>query len=383
MTSANESIRTAGGATGASTAAHLPTAVPGLSLRPARWPEEAAAITEINNAARRAGGSLSVITAEALQTFYEHLEHCDLPADLRIGELDGRPVAYVRVEWRDEQRGDRAFGTAIFRTPDAPAGTFGALLDWALTRHRANAATLPVDGRHPVVTATTWGDDPEGVAAVEARGFLEARFSFEMLRPTLKEIPDRALPAGLEVRPVEPGQLRAIFEAEVETFSGHWGSGLEDGSEANWQEFLADPFNRDTDLWQVAWAGDEIAGMVRPFINAEENARYGVRRGWCENISTWSPWRGKGVASALICRALRALRDRGMTEAALGVDAQNETNALRLYESMGFRAVSREIEWRRPLEDDPAGAVPGGAVPGGDATAEAASAQAARAEAGR
>ncbi len=56
------------------------------------------------------------------------------------------------------------------------------------------------------------------------------------------------------------------------------------------------------------------------------------------------------MASALICRALRALRDRGMTEAALGVDAQNETGALRLYESMGFREVFRELEWRRPLD---------------------------------
>jgi ribosomal protein S18 acetylase RimI-like enzyme len=41
-----------------------------------------------------------------------------------------------------------------------------------------------------------------------------------------------------------------------------------------------------------------------------------------------------------------------MTEAALGVDAQNETGALRLYETMGFRAVFREVEWRRPLQDE-------------------------------
>ncbi len=42
-----------------------------------------------------------------------------------------------------------------------------------------------------------------------------------------------------------------------------------------------------------------------------------------------------------------------MTEAALGVDAQNETGALRLYEAMGFRPVFREVEWRRPLDDEP------------------------------
>ena len=92
-----------------------------------------------------------------------------------------------------------------------------------------------------------------------------------------------------------------------------------------------------------------FAGMVRPFINTGENACFGVSRGWCENISTRAPWRGRGVASALISRALQALRDRGMTQAALGVDAQNETGALRLYQAMGFQEVARETEWRRQL----------------------------------
>jgi mycothiol synthase len=330
-----------------------PTSVPGLFLRPVRWPEEASILIGVNNAMRTAGGSLALMTVEGIRAFYDHLEHSDLATDLRIGEVDGRPVAYVRVEWRDEHRGDRAFGTAAFATPDAPAGTYAALLDWAIARHRENAALLPPDGRRAVVTATTWGEDPESEAAARTRGFADVRFAYEMLRPTLDGIPDRELPAGVECRPVEGGHLRAIFEAEVEAFAGHWGAGTEDGSDANWQEFLEEPFNQQTDLWQVAWSGDDIVGMVRPFVNEEENARYGVQRGWCENISTRPAWRGKGVASALICRALRALRDRGMTEAALGVDAQNETGALRLYEAMGFRAVFREVEWRRPLDDEP------------------------------
>lgn len=329
-----------------------PTDVPGLLLRPASWPEEAAVLVDVNNAMRTAGGSLAVMTHEALRAYYDHLENSDLATDLRIGEVDGHPVAYVRVEWRDELRGDRAFGTALFRAPDAPAGTFAALLDWAMARHRANAVTVPADGRPAVVTATTWGDDPEGEEELQTRDFENVRFGYEMLRPTLDDIPDRELPAGVDVRPVEPGHRRAIFDAEVEAFTGHWGAGVEDGSDARWQEFQEDPFNRDTGLWQVAWAGDEIVGMVRPFINDEENLRDGVRRGWCENISTRAGWRGMGVASALICLALRALRDRGMTEAALGVDAQNETGALRLYEAMGFRPVFREVEWRRPLDNE-------------------------------
>jgi ribosomal protein S18 acetylase RimI-like enzyme len=329
------------------------TPVPGLVLRPVRWPEEATTIAEIGNAARRAADSLEVVTGEGLRIYYEHLDNCDLGTDLRIAEVDGRPVAYVRVEWRDEHRGDRIFGAIVIPRPDAPAGTFGALLEWAVARNLVKAASLPASERPRLLSAASWSDDAEAAAELEARRFTVVRFGYEMRRPTLDDIPDLPLPTGVETRPVRPEQRRAIFEAEVDAFAGHWGAGPDDGSERRWQEFERDPLNRDASLWQVAWAGDEVVGMVRPYINEEENVRFGVSRGWCENISTRAAWRGRGIASALICRALRALRDRGMTEAALSVDAQNETGAVRLYESMGFQVVARELEWRRPLDEGP------------------------------
>ncbi len=336
------------------------TSVPGLLLRPVRWPEEAQAIVDVNNAARLAGGSLFLMSVDVMRNYYDHVVNSVLADDLRLAEADGRPCGYVRVEWHDENRGERVHGSALYVAPDAPDGSFTALLDWIMTRNAEIAAAQgPID-RARVVSVSTLGEPQGAREALEGRGFVPVRFSFEMLRPSLDEIPASPLPAGVTVRPVEHAQLRLIWEAEVEAFSGHWGSTADDRSEMYWQEFLADPLNAQTDLWQVAWAGDEIVGMVRPFINEKENARFGNRRGWCENISTRAAWRGRGVASALICRALRALRDRGMTEAALGVDAQNETGALRLYQKLGFREVSKETEWRGPLEPSAGGTAVGG-----------------------
>jgi GNAT superfamily N-acetyltransferase len=105
------------------------------------------------------------------------------------------------------------------------------------------------------------------------------------------------------------------------------------------------------EIWKVAWdtASDEVAGMVLGFINAEENARYHRRRGWTENISVRRPWRRQGVASALIAANLRELRARGMTEAALGVDADSLTGALGVYERMGFQVTRRETLYRKPM----------------------------------
>jgi mycothiol synthase len=326
----------------------VPTSTPGLLLRPVRWPEEANLIADVNNASRLACGSLFLLSVEIVRSDYAHLVNCDLSTDLRLAEAGGRPVGYVRVEWADENRGDRIHPAAIFVTPEAPDGTFASLLDWSLARHLEIAAAQGQIERPRRASIWTLLEPPGARDALEARGFAPVRLSFEMVRPTLDDIPGRPLPAGLEVRPVDASQLRRIWEAEVEAFAGHWGATGDDGADARWQTFLADPL-QDLSLWQVAWDGDLVAGMVRPFINPDEITHFGVRRGWCENISTRAPWRGRGVASALIARALHALRERGMTEAALGVDAQNETGALRLYQRMGFVEVTRETEWRRPL----------------------------------
>jgi mycothiol synthase len=324
-----------------------PTRVPGLHLRPVRWPEEVPTITDIHNESRLAAGGLSVRTAEGFLNAYGHAVNCDLATDLQMAEHDGRPVAYARVSWGDELRGDRVHDQAIFVRPDAPAGTLDAMLDWAEARSREVTVTLPAD--RPAVLGAFLGLETAATrATLEGRGYRAVRFSFGMVRPTLDDIPDRSLPDGVEVRPVRPAHLRAIWAAEVAAFAGHWGSTVTDGGEESWEEFRNDPLN-DFPLWQVAWAGDSVVGMVRPFVRPEEFEVFGVRRGWTESISTHADWRGRGIAKALVARSLAALRERGMTEAALGVDAENETGALAIYQSMGFVERSRQTDFRKPL----------------------------------
>ena len=40
-----------------------------------------------------------------------------------------------------------------------------------------------------------------------------------------------------------------------------------------------------------------------------------------------------------------------MTEAVLGVDTENPTGALRLYESVGFRPLKESASYRKPLQE--------------------------------
>jgi ribosomal protein S18 acetylase RimI-like enzyme len=154
------------------------------------------------------------------------------------------------------------------------------------------------------------------------------------------------MPDGLEVRPVPEAQLRQLWDADVEAFRDHWG-GFDDSPEryASWR---GDP-KFDPSLWVIAWDGDEIAGGVINEISATENAAFNRQRGWLASVFVRRPWRRRGLARALVGRSLTVLRDRGMTSAGLGVDAENPTGALGLYESAGFEVEYRSNAYRKPM----------------------------------
>jgi ribosomal protein S18 acetylase RimI-like enzyme len=146
------------------------------------------------------------------------------------------------------------------------------------------------------------------------------------------------------MRPVAEADHRRIWDADTEAFRDHWNAA--ERTESDYESWFATP-ELDTGLWRVAWDGDEVAGSVMSFIFPDENETLGLRRGWLEHVSVRRPWRNRGVASALIAASLGALRDAGMSEAALGVDAENISGALRVYEAMGFRRDRTAVSFRK------------------------------------
>lgn len=57
-----------------------------------------------------------------------------------------------------------------------------------------------------------------------------------------------------------------------------------------------------------------------------------------ENIFVVSAWRRKGIAKYLITHALKFVKERGKTEATLGVYGDNK-RAIALYKSLGYRLI--------------------------------------------
>ncbi len=268
--------------------------------------------------------------------------------DLQGLELDGRLIGLARHSWR-ERPAVVNHRLELWTHPDHRRQGHGTrLLDWAEGRARA-AVTAGVGGP-PDKPHQFGGAGPDSVPAVAgfaaANGFEPFRYHFDMRRPLGDPIPEAALPEGLEIRPVTPDHHRPIWKADEEAFRDHWDHA--EPVEGDFERFFGDP-DIDTSLWQIAWDGAEVAGLVINGIYAHENEQTGEKVGWLDGVATRRPWRGRGVAGALIARSLAVLRDRGMEIAALGVDAENPTGALRLYESFGFRPRRRWVFYRKPF----------------------------------
>ncbi len=222
------------------------------------------------------------------------------------------------------------------------------LLAEAQVAARHHAARRPGPAPRTTVYRTYVGEsDLDARRLLEADGYEIVRYGYSMVRPTLADPPSPDLPVGIEARPATPANAMQIARAMAEAFADHWG--FPQYSDDDLAGMVAHPLWGQLDVWQVAWDGDEVAGGVLGFINEEENSQLGRARGYTECIFTRRPWRGRGVATALIGRNLRLLAERGMTEAALSVDSQSQTGALALYERVGFERVRTDLFYQRAV----------------------------------
>lgn len=317
-----------------------------FTLRAWRDQADDRAISEVLNTCMAADGIDIDRSPDDVHNFLARTPGLDPSRDTFLVETDGELVAYGDVTWADEINGPRAYRTDMYVLPRLrKTGLPGILLGRMISRARKIAAGH--SGVSPKVIHANLGEAEQDLRdLVEGLGFHSERTFYRMVRRDLENIPDLPLPAGLEIRPARPEHYRAIYDAMKEAFEDHWGA--RPGSDEGYQLWVNDP-DADPDLWQVAWDGEQVAGMVLSFIDEDENRRYDRARGYTEDICVRRPWRRKGLARALIARSLRALADAAMNEAALGVDADNQTGALDLYLDLGYEPRWKFFAYRKPL----------------------------------
>jgi mycothiol synthase len=322
-------------------------AIPGLSFRGFNGKSDFPNMVAVIASCREADQIERVDTVEFMTHYYAHLVNCDPYQDMLFAQINNQVVGYTRVNWWTQTDGTYIYRSICFVMPEWRGRGLGTyLLMWDEQRLREIAKTHP-EGRPRYFESSAAESQPGTRSLLEQLGYIPIRHSYLMVRPDLEDIPAAPMPEGLEVRPVKLEDVPAIREASVEAFRDHWG--FSESMEPSAQQMIEDP-NFDPSLWQVAWDGDQIVGMVLVFINEKENEEYHRKRGWTENICVRRPWRKRGLARALIVRSFHAIKERGMQEAALGVDTQNVTGALHLYESVGFRPVKQTTLYRKPMQ---------------------------------
>ena len=325
----------------------MPTpAIPGLRFRRFAGPADYPGMAGVNMASKADASVDELVTVESLANEYNHLSNSDRDRDVLIVELDGRIVAYTRVEWSDLNGGGRTYDQGCIVDPSVRGrGIGGALLAWGESRARTIAADHP-DEPDRWHGAGTWDGDVRAIRLLRRHGYRPIRRFDVMVRPTLEEIGPTSVPEGFEIRPVGRDQLREVFDADAKAFRDHWGVVHDD--EAAFQRFAGDP-RLDPSIFVVAFAGEEVAGAILNVIDDEENRQFDRRRGLLDSVFVRRPYRRRGLGRVLVNRSLAVLRDRGMTSAYLGVDSENSNAAVHLYETCGFERIRSNSYWRKPL----------------------------------
>lgn len=223
-----------------------------------------------------------------------------------------------------------------------------ALLDWAEARAQQRLAALGGTTRVCAIRVACQDNLTERIALFEARGYRSTRAFYRMRRDLHQPIPKKPLPEGLTALPYSPEWETRAFDAFEEAFSDHWG--FEPTTIDEWRMYTVRLSSFRADLTLLAISGEDVVGFSINRVHPEENARSGLQQGWIGQLGTRRAWRKRGLATALLCHSMRLFKNAGLTHAGLGVDAENLTGALALYERLGFYTVKRNVVLEKSVE---------------------------------
>ena len=326
-----------------------PPLAPGLSLRTFRGPVDYPRMVEVANACSAADRVDIVRTVESMASDYAAFTECDPFRDIVVAEIDGQMVGYARGWRRLEISGTTLLCQLGFVEPRWRRRGIGRVLVGAMEQHQRALAAAMAPGGPAMFNIFLTEHEKSCAALLSTCGYTPARYFHSMRRPHLRDIEMFRLPTGIETRPVRAEHYEAIWAADIEAFNDHWGRAQ--WRDGDYEAWLGDKIVFQPQLWCIAWdvSKNEIAGQVRAFVNAQQNAQFNRLRGYTEFISVRAPWRRQGIARALIARSLMAQRDAGLTESQLEVDSANATGATRVYEDCGFEVVKRNVVYRKTL----------------------------------
>ena len=178
-------------------------------------------------------------------------------------------------------------------------------------------------------------------------GFEETRYFFEMKRPLDQPVPEVALADGFRLELFDPAIDEALRLTHNEVFLDHWGSTPRDAE--SWKVWFTGARAFRGGSSYVVLDGETIAAYVLGYEWDADTAATGIRELYIGQVGTRRSYRGRGLARAALAKVLAEAVQAGYQRSSLGVDADNPTGALGLYESLGFSVHSKWVTYRLPL----------------------------------
>jgi mycothiol synthase len=252
----------------------------------------------------------------------------------------GRLVGYVEV-WTRVNPPVHPWIWARVHPEFVQLGIGEYLIAWAEDRAVREIKRVP-KGLRVSLRSGTFNVVDDSKQILENCGYELIRHSFRMQIEMNGRPPEPIWPEGISLRIPNPVQeIEAIYRVDDEAFQDHFGhieEPFEDGL-AHFRHFTLNDEGYDPALWFLAMDGDEIAGVCicRKWSYEDRET------GFVASLGVRKPWRKRGIGLALLQHSFRVFYDRGQYKVALGVDAENLTGALRLYEKAGMR-VHRQFD---------------------------------------
>lgn len=195
---------------------------------------------------------------------------------------------------------------------------------------------------HPGARFWAFGDLPAAAGLASATGGRVVR-SLLIMRRSLADLPAPEPREGVTIRPYTPADSAAVIAVNAAAFAGHPEQGAMDL--ADFRRRLVDPSDI---VLAVETETDEVIGF-------HWTKRHPDRLGEVYVIGVAPEAAGRGLGRTLLWAGLGHLAGGGAADVILYVEGDN-SRAVRLYESSGFRTVHRDVLYGHApaSEGDPA-----------------------------
>jgi mycothiol synthase len=293
------------------------------TIRPARKEDVEAAAELLNEHSRRLHGTDDVSAADLLQ--YWQSPDVELGQDILLAEGTDGLVGYADIGIH----GDSVWLDVRGTDPEA----LSALLEAIEER-----GTAKEPGKN------LWGyssaDDKPLVDLYESSGYRRARHSFRMRIDLDRDPPAPEWPDGFRVRTMREGEERRVYDAQMASFADTW-MFAPDPYES-WLHWMVEEPSFDRSLWFLAEQDGDLAGII--LSRAPENE---PGLGWVRILGVLPAYRNKGLGQALLRHTFAEFANRGFNAVGLGVDAENPTGAVRVYERAGMHVERTNLIFER------------------------------------